>query len=97
MFQFEYDVIVVGGGHAGAEAAAAAANLNSSTLLVSMNLQTIGQMSTLERSIPLFLKDSKGFINILPSNRESLEVEEGASLIYLGKKMEGTKLEAAKT
>ena len=45
MFQFEYDVIVVGGGHAGAEAAAAAANLNSSTLLVSMNLQTIGQMS----------------------------------------------------
>ncbi len=40
-----YDVIVVGGGHAGCEAAAAAANLGSSTLLVTMNMQTIGQMS----------------------------------------------------
>lgn len=45
MFDKEYDVIVVGGGHAGAEAAAAAANLGSKTLLVTMNLQTIGQMS----------------------------------------------------
>jgi len=45
MFQNEYDVIVVGGGHAGAEAAAAAANMGSKTLLVTMNLQTIGQMS----------------------------------------------------
>ena len=41
----EYDIIVVGGGHAGCEAAAAAANLGSSVLLVTMNLQTIGQMS----------------------------------------------------
>ena len=41
----EYDVIVVGGGHAGCEAAAAAANMGSSTLLITMNLQTIGQMS----------------------------------------------------
>ena len=45
MFDTHYDVIVVGAGHAGAEAAAAAANLGSKTLLVTMNLQTIGQMS----------------------------------------------------
>lgn len=45
MFSQQYDVIVVGGGHAGAEAAAAAANMGSKTLLVTMNLQTIGQMS----------------------------------------------------
>ncbi|MCB9190126.1 MAG: tRNA uridine-5-carboxymethylaminomethyl(34) synthesis enzyme MnmG [Flavobacteriales bacterium] len=40
-----YDVIVVGGGHAGCEAAAAAANLGSRTLLITMNMNTIGQMS----------------------------------------------------
>lgn len=45
MFNKEYDVIVVGGGHAGSEAAAAAANMGSSTLLITMNLQNIGQMS----------------------------------------------------
>ncbi len=45
MFQNEYDVIVVGAGHAGSEAAAAAANLGCSTLLVTMNLQNIAQMS----------------------------------------------------
>ena len=45
MFHDIYDVIVVGGGHAGAEAAAAAANMGSKTLLVTMNLQNIGQMS----------------------------------------------------
>ncbi len=45
MFNKEYDVIVVGGGHAGSEAAAAAANLGSSTLLITMNLQNIAQMS----------------------------------------------------
>jgi tRNA uridine 5-carboxymethylaminomethyl modification enzyme len=44
MFQ-EYDVIVVGAGHAGCEAAAAAANLGSKVLLVTMNMQTIAQMS----------------------------------------------------
>jgi tRNA uridine 5-carboxymethylaminomethyl modification enzyme len=40
-----YDVIVVGGGHAGSEAAAAAANTGSKTLLITMNLQNIAQMS----------------------------------------------------
>jgi tRNA uridine 5-carboxymethylaminomethyl modification enzyme len=40
-----YDIIVVGAGHAGCEAAAAAANLGSKTLLITMNMQTIGQMS----------------------------------------------------
>ena len=41
----KYDVIVGGGGHAGNEAAAAAANLGSSVLLITMNMETIGQMS----------------------------------------------------
>jgi tRNA uridine 5-carboxymethylaminomethyl modification enzyme len=41
----QYDVIVVGAGHAGSEAAAAAANMGSKVLLVTMNLQTIAQMS----------------------------------------------------
>tara|TARA_R110002051_G_scaffold127250_2_gene200935 strand:- start:5778 stop:7646 length:1869 start_codon:yes stop_codon:yes gene_type:complete len=45
MFDKIYDVIVVGAGHAGCEAAAAAANMGSKVLLVTMNLQTIGQMS----------------------------------------------------
>src|SRR5881392_1774064 len=44
MFPF-YDVIVVGAGHAGCEAASAAANLGSKVLLITMNLQTIGEMS----------------------------------------------------
>ena len=41
----KYDVIVVGAGHAGCEAACAAANLGSRVLLITMNLQTIGEMS----------------------------------------------------
>lgn len=45
LFNETYDVIVVGAGHAGCEAAAAAANLGSKTLLITMNMQTIGQMS----------------------------------------------------
>jgi tRNA uridine 5-carboxymethylaminomethyl modification enzyme len=45
MFNREYDIIVVGAGHAGCEAAAAAANLGSNVLLVTLNMQTIGQMS----------------------------------------------------
>jgi tRNA uridine 5-carboxymethylaminomethyl modification enzyme len=45
MFNKEYDVIVVGAGHAGSEAAAAAANMGSATLLITMNLQNIAQMS----------------------------------------------------
>lgn len=40
-----YDIIVVGGGHAGAEAASSAARMGSSVLLITMNLQSIGQMS----------------------------------------------------
>ena len=45
MFDKEYDVLVVGGGHAGSEAAAASANMGKRTLLVTMNLQGIAQMS----------------------------------------------------
>ena len=45
MFDKTYDVIVVGGGHAGSEASAAAANMGLSTLLITMNLQNIAQMS----------------------------------------------------
>ncbi|MCX6274441.1 MAG: tRNA uridine-5-carboxymethylaminomethyl(34) synthesis enzyme MnmG [Bacteroidetes bacterium] len=43
--QSKYDVIVVGAGHAGCEAAAAAANMGSKVLLITMNMQTIAQMS----------------------------------------------------
>ena len=45
VFETTYDVIVVGGGHAGSEAAAAAANLGARTLLITMSLQNIAQMS----------------------------------------------------
>jgi len=45
LFTNTYDVIVVGGGHAGSEAAAASANLGASTLLITMSLQNIAQMS----------------------------------------------------
>ncbi|WP_130734842.1 tRNA uridine-5-carboxymethylaminomethyl(34) synthesis enzyme MnmG [Flavobacterium sp. J27] len=45
LFQDRYDVVVVGGGHAGCEAAAAAANMGCSTLLITMSLQNIAQMS----------------------------------------------------
>ena len=42
---FKYDVIVVGAGHAGCEAACAAANLGSKTLLITMDMNKIAQMS----------------------------------------------------
>ncbi len=45
LFLDTYDVVVVGAGHAGSEAAAAAANMGSKTLLITMNLQNIAQMS----------------------------------------------------
>ena len=45
MFSNQYDVVVVGGGHAGSEAAAASASMGAATLLVTMNLQNIAQMS----------------------------------------------------
>ena len=45
LFLDKYDVIVVGGGHAGSEAAAVSANMGCSTLLITMNLQNIAQMS----------------------------------------------------
>lgn len=45
MFDSSYDVVVVGAGHAGCEAAAASANLGSRTLLITMNLQNVAQMS----------------------------------------------------
>ena len=45
LFITTYDVIVVGGGHAGSEAAAASANMGAKTLLITMNLQNIAQMS----------------------------------------------------
>ena len=45
LFNTKYDVIVVGGGHAGSEAAAASANMGASTLLITMSLQNIAQMS----------------------------------------------------
>ncbi|MEO9572104.1 MAG: tRNA uridine-5-carboxymethylaminomethyl(34) synthesis enzyme MnmG [Polaribacter sp.] len=45
LFTTTYDVIVVGGGHAGSEAAASAANMGARTLLITMNLQNIAQMS----------------------------------------------------
>src|SRR5690606_9299388 len=45
MFDKQYDVIVVCAGHAGSEASAASANMGASTLLVTMNLQNIAQMT----------------------------------------------------
>ncbi|MFW2132245.1 FAD-dependent oxidoreductase, partial [Ectothiorhodospira haloalkaliphila] len=44
-YQAQYDVIVVGGGHAGTEAALAAARMGCNTLLLTHNIDTIGQMS----------------------------------------------------
>ena len=43
--EFKYDIIVVGAGHAGCEAASAAARMGSKTLLITMDMNKIGQMS----------------------------------------------------
>src|SRR6188508_749620 len=45
MIQYSFDVIVIGGGHAGTEAAMAAARMGAKTLLLTQNIETIGQMS----------------------------------------------------
>ena len=45
MIQYQYDVIVIGAGHAGTEAAAAAARMGARTVLLTTNLDTVGQMS----------------------------------------------------
>ena len=52
-FPEQFDVIVIGGGHAGTEAAAAAARMGAKTMLLTQNIETIGQMLAIQQSAAL--------------------------------------------
>jgi tRNA U34 5-carboxymethylaminomethyl modifying enzyme MnmG/GidA len=76
----EYDVIVVGAGHAGCEAANAAAKLGASVLLVTMNMNTIAQMScnpamggVAKGQIGWWIRNCFGFVGDPVSDAESFE------------------------
>ena len=65
----KYDVIVVGGGHAGAEAVAAAARMGAQTLLVTMSLEAIGKMSSLDKNVVAFKRVFVGHAQECPVDK----------------------------